>query len=108
MKFRVDHVVSSVDPLMWKNPMTASDFTTKGGMQNRTPKKLLHLLDVVGCWGYQNGLSNGIPEARSRRDLFLRRCYCIRPALCSAAGAAGAPASGRRFGDWSGETSWVW
>ena len=47
--------------------------------------------------------------ARLSRDFFQHRCHCIRPALCSAAGAAGAPASGGRFGgDWSGETSWVW
>ena len=100
-------VPGSVDPLMWKNPITASEKKPQrgayGGMQKHTPKKWLHLLDVVGCWQV-GAIKMDCPMALW--DLFLRRCYCLRPALCSAAGAAGAPASGRRFGgDWSGETS---
>ena len=35
MKFHVDHAVSPIEPLMWNNPMRASDFTAnEGGMQN--------------------------------------------------------------------------
>lgn len=66
-------VPGSVDPLMWKNPMNPNDSirekTTKGGIWGHAKPYPKKVVTFIGCcwllasWGYQNGLSNGIPEA---------------------------------------------